>query len=300
MVEVLRGDVVEARHRVHGVVVRDGRVQESFGDPGFVSFFRSAAKPLQALPLVRARPDLDDAEIAIACASHLAAPEQLAAVRRLLAAAPATEEELECGPEPTPIEHNCSGKHAGFLALCRARGWSSGGYRLPAHPCQQELLAEVAAAAGVGAEDIKTATDGCGVVTFALPLERMAHSFAGIADLNGGTRVLEAMRTHPDLIRGPLAADSVLMRLHPGWSAKGGAEGLLCACSNGLALALKVEDGTQRALRPAAAALLSRLGLDSAELGDVPLRTSRGDVVGRLRVAQTSRRGPARMIENRL
>ena len=286
VVEVARGDVVESRHRVHAAVVADGRLVAWAGEPGLVAFLRSAAKPIQALPLVRARPDLDDEQIAIACASHLARPEQLAAVRRLLAAAPAEESELETGPEPTPLEHNCSGKHAGFLALCRARGWESAGYRLPEHPCQRELLGEVAAAAEVDPAAVPTATDGCGVVTFALPLERMAHAFGRLPGLDGGPRVVAAMRAHPDLIRGPRAADGLLMRHLPGWAAKGGAEGVLCACSGeGLGLALKVEDGAMRAARPALAELLRRLGLDPGALGEVAVENSRGERVGALRVA---------------
>ena len=287
LVEATRGDVVEARHRVHAVAVdAAGRVVEAAGDPGLVAYLRSAAKPLQALPLVRARPDLRDEEVAIACASHLARPEQLLAVRRLLAAAPASEDELETGPEPTPLEHNCSGKHAGFLALCRARGWESAGYRLPVHPCQRAMLGEVAAAAEVDPRAIPTATDGCGVVTFALPLERMARAFARLPGLDGGARVVRAMRAHPDLVRGPLAADGMLMRLLEGWAAKGGAEGVLCACSpDGLGLALKVEDGAMRAVRPALAELLRRLGHDPGELAESSVLTSRGDRVGALRVA---------------
>jgi L-asparaginase II len=285
VVEVVRGAVVEARHRVHVTVVRDGRCELSFGDPGLVTFFRSAAKPIQALPIVRGRPDLDDAEIAIACASHLARPEQLEAVRRLLASAPATEDELECGPEPTRLEHNCSGKHAGFLALCRARGWPVAGYHLPAHPCQREMQAVIAAAAEVGSETIPTATDGCGVPTFALTLQAMAHAFARLAGLDGGKRVQAAMRAYPDLISGPLAADSELMRRDEGWVAKIGAEGLLCAAVDGAGVALKTEDGEQRAIRPALARLLEALGFEPGEIGVVVLENSRGEAVGELRVA---------------
>ena len=135
-VVVRRGTVVEAIHVVHAVVVRDGEVIEEAGDPGRVAHLRSSAKPFQALPLVRARDDLTSEEIAIASASHLASPEQLAAVQSLLAKAPAEETELECGPEPTALRHNCSGKHAGMLALCRTKGWASGGYRLGTHPVQ--------------------------------------------------------------------------------------------------------------------------------------------------------------------
>jgi len=122
---VRRGEVVESSHLAHAVAVHVGAVVEQAGDAGRIAFLRSSTKPFQALPLVRARDDLTDEEIAIASASHLASPEQLAAVRSLLAKAPAGEDELECGPEPTALEHNCSGKHAGMLALCRAMGWAS-------------------------------------------------------------------------------------------------------------------------------------------------------------------------------
>ena len=136
VVEAIRGGVIEARHRVHAVAVQQGRTVAAAGDAGLVTYFRSSAKPLQALPVIRARPVLDDAEIAIACASHLHRPEQLGPVRSLLAKARATEDDLECGPEPTRLEHNCSGKHAAMLALCRAMGWPTAGYRLAEHPCQ--------------------------------------------------------------------------------------------------------------------------------------------------------------------
>ena len=279
-VVVRRGGVEEARHHVHAVAVEGSTVVAAAGDASLVTFFRSSAKPLQALPVVRARPDLDEAEIAIACASHLARPEQLSPVRSLLAKAPASEEELECGAEPTPLEHNCSGKHAAMLALCRAKSWPSEGYRSSAHPVQQAMLGEVAAAAEVEPSSIPTGVDGCGVVTFALPLERMAFAFSRLEGLEGGDRVARAMRVHPDLIRGPSAADTVLMRALPGWIAKGGAEGLLCAASpDGLGLAVKVEDGATRAVRSASAAFLARLGVDGLATS-VPLTNSRGEVVG--------------------
>jgi L-asparaginase II len=280
-VVVRRGQVDEAFHHAHAVAVRDGAVVEQAGDPGRVVFLRSSAKPFQALPLVRARDDLTSEEIAIASASHLASPEQLAAVRSLLAKAPADEEELECGPEPTPIEHNCSGKHAGMLALCRARGWASGGYRLATHPVQHGCLREVAEAADADLDEIPTAVDGCGIPTFALPLERMALMFARLEQLEGGARVAAAMRAHPELIRGPRAADTMLMCELDGWTAKGGAEALLCAAGpDGLGIAVKVEDGGMRAMRPAVAELLRRLGFETGELGIQPLENSRGEVVG--------------------
>ena len=283
MVKVHRGEVVEATHVVHAVAVRDGAVVAEAGDSARAWFLRSSAKPFQALPLVRARGDVTDEEVAIASASHLASDEQLAAVRSLLAKAPATEDELECGPEPTRVQHNCSGKHAGMLAVCRTHGWESEGYRLAAHPMQQACLAEVAAAADADADEIPTAVDGCGVVTFALPLERMALMFSRLEAVDGGARVAAAMRAHPDLIRGPLAADTMLMRELDGFTAKGGAEGLLCATGpDGLGIALKVEDGNGRAVRPALAELLRRLGFETGALGVVTLDNSRGERVGEL------------------
>ncbi len=286
-VTVRRGPVVEAVHHVHAVAIEGGRVVDSAGDPELVTFFRSSAKPIQALPLARERDDVEGAELAIACASHRAEGPQLEAARRLLGRAPATEEDLECGPQegrgPSRIAHNCSGKHAGFLAVCRARAWETAGYRLPAHPLQQLLLAEIAAATEVPEGEIRTAVDGCGVVTFGLTLERMAHAFSRLARLDGGARVIGAMTAYPGLIASEHggAADTDLMRLRPGWTAKGGAEGLMCAAGpDGLGVALKVEDGNTRAVRPA---LASFLGL-GAEFGTVPVGNSRGETVGEVSV----------------
>jgi len=276
-----RGGLEEARHRVHAVAVSDGEVVAAAGDPAHLTYFRSSAKPLQALPVVRARPDLEDAEIAIACASHLHRSDQLEPVRSLLAKAGATEQALECGPEPTRLEHNCSGKHAAMLLLCRERGWPTEGYRLASHPCQAAMAVEIEAAAEVTSPP--TAVDGCGVPTYALTLERAAHAFSRLDSLDGGRRVADAMRSCPELVRGDGAPDTELMRLGGGWVAKGGAEGLLCAARDGLGVALKVEDGAQRPLGPALAAFLEQLGFDPGELGSACVTNSRGEVVGEVR-----------------
>jgi L-asparaginase II len=286
-VSVSRGGVVEAVHSVHAVAVQDGVVVAEAGDSGLIAFMRSSSKPLQAVPLARARKDVDDRDLAIASASHLADDGQLAAVRALLAKAPAAEQMLECGPAghpPSPLKHNCSGKHAGMLALCRARGWRSEGYRLEGHRVQREMLAVHAEAAEVDHEEIRTGIDGCGVLTFALPLERMAFAFSRLAHLDGGDRVASAMRIHPLLIRGPRATDTRLMQALPGWIAKGGAEGLLCAAGDDLGIALKAEDGNSRALAPATAAFLARLELDVPQLEVVPVENSRGETVGKITV----------------
>ncbi len=282
-VAVRRGEIVESLHQVHAVVVKGDSVIAEAGDPALSTSLRSAAKPIQALPLSRAREDLVDADLAIAAASHFGTPKHVDAVRALLRKTGGSEDELECGLQDgrpaEPIYHNCSGKHAGMIAVCRERGWPVAGYRLPDHPLQQQLLQEVADAAGVDPEAIPTGTDGCGVVCFALPLERAASAFARVAE----TRIATAMRARPELVGGEGATDTELMRALPGWIAKGGAEGLLCAASPyGLGLALKVADGNARALRPALADFASRLGLTLPNFAEIPLENSRGELVGHL------------------
>jgi L-asparaginase II len=286
---VIRGGLVESRHRVHAVALRDGDVVAAAGDPGLVTFMRSSAKPLQALPLARAHEDAGSEELAVACASHLARPEQLAAVERLLALGGFSEDDLECGFEghpPSRLKHNCSGKHAGMLAVCRAHGWPHRGYIRSDHPMQRLLLAEVADAAQLREDQVGTGVDGCGVVSFALPLDRMALAFARLAELDGGSAVAAAMRAHPDFIRGPGAPDTVLMETLPGWIAKGGAEGLLCAAGpDGLGVVLKVEDGAGRAVRPALAGFLHRLGYELPQLEVTTVDNSLGEEVGQIRFA---------------
>ncbi|HLY85927.1 MAG TPA: asparaginase [Gaiellaceae bacterium] len=287
LIEVRRNGLVEAVHRVDAVAVRGGEVFAQAGDPSLTYFMRSSSKPLQAIPLVRSRDDLPDDEIAIACASHHDTPEQVAAVRALLARAEATEDDLELGPQagrpPEPIHNNCSGNHAGMLALCRTRGWPMQGYRLPEHPAQQACLDVHAEAAELERGEIPRGTDGCGIVTFALTLEQVAHAYSRIESLRGGGRVADAMRARPDLVGGPDGADYLLMRDAPGWLAKSGAEGLLCAAGpDGIGVALKTDDGASRAHAPALAAFLAQLGIDLPELALRPVINTRGERVGEI------------------
>jgi L-asparaginase II len=284
---VRRGPFEESWHDVHVVAVRDGEIVEAAGDPALPCSLRSAAKPFQALPLARVRGDLDDAEIAIASASHNAEPAQLEAARSLLEKAGATEEQLACGFDTRNggrgLVHNCSGKHAGMLLVCRERGWPLDGYHRADHPLQQELHWEVAAAADLSPEDIETGVDGCGVVCYSLPLERAALMFARLEQLEGGRRIADAMRARPEIVGGRDAVDTDLMRALPGWIAKRGAEAAFGAASpDGLGIAVKVADGGYRAGRPALAAFLARLGYDVADFGLVPVRNSRDELVGEL------------------
>ena len=284
-VVVRRGGLVESEHFVHAAFVRDGELVASAGDPELVTFMRSSAKPFQALPLARAYgDDLGARELAIASASHVASHDQLAAVELLLARARCGENDLECGPDGSPpsrLKHNCSGKHAGMLAVCRAHGWRTEGYRLSGHRMQRQNLADVAHAAGVDEDGLRTAVDGCGVVTFALTLERMAHMFTTLESTPEGRSVANAMRAFPELIRAEGATDTMLMRSLPGAVAKGGAEGLMCGVlPDGTGFALKCADGNQRALRAALGFLLAPLGHELPEFVSTPVTNSRGESVG--------------------
>lgn len=258
-----RGNVVEATHLVH-VATTDGRV---WGDAGLSFFFRSSSKPIQAIPFVEGYADLGDDEIAIACASHRAEPAQLEAVRKVLARAGATTDDLENGlQEGRPdgkLGHNCSGKHAGMLAACRAHGWDLHPYTDASHPLQQRV------ASLIGGE---TAIDGCGVPTFATTLREAAGLLTRTPQ-----RIRDGMRARPELVGGSRGAiDTDLMRLRDGWIAKGGAEGLYCAAhESGLGVALKCEDGAYRAIGPALAEVL-----EIDEFRSFPVRNSRGEVVG--------------------
>jgi L-asparaginase II len=269
-VTVRRGNVVEAEHRVHAATT-DG---ESWGDPALVFFLRSSSKPIQAIPFVEGYEDLGDDEIAIACASHHAEPAQLDAVRKVLARAGATVDDLEngvqeCRPEGK-LGHNCSGKHAGMLAACRAHGWPLHPYRDPGHPLQQRI----AELLGGG----ETAVDGCGVPTFAATLDGAAALLT-----RAPQRIRDAMRARPELVGASSGAvDTDLMRLRDGWIAKGGAEGLFCAAhSDGRGVALKAEDGGSRAIGPALGFVL---GID--ELVETPVLNSRDEVVGVVSLAR--------------
>ena len=286
---VKRGGLTEAEHLVHAVAVRDGETVASAGDPRLVTFMRSSSKPVQALPFARAYEDAEPRELAIASASHLADRAQLDAVRAVLSRAQAGEGDLECGPDgepPSRLKHNCSGKHAGMLAVCRAHGWRTEGYRMSGHRMQRTNLQDVARLAGVDEDEIRTAVDGCGVITFALPLDRMAVIFTQLESTAEGKRIADAMRAHPELIRGPRATDTVLMQTIPGAVAKGGAEGLMCGVlPDGTGFALKSVDGNQRPLRAALAVFLGPLGAEIPDFVTTPVTNSRGDVVGEVTAA---------------
>jgi L-asparaginase II len=303
------------------VVERGGRVESEHrfvwrladGDRDEQAFLRSAAKPLQALPAVRAgvleRLGLDDRHLAIACASHGGSPEHVARVSEVLAASGLGVGHLACGAvaprdpvaaaalpgPPRRIHHNCSGKHALGLALCVVEGWPLEGYLAAEHPLQRTMAEAVADALGVEAP--AHAVDGCGMPTFHAPLAALASAFGRLASGGlgaAGTRVAGAMRAHPALVAYAGAIDTELMTAAP-VVAKIGAEGVIAiGCADGRGLAIKVADGALRALDPAAVwAAEQVLGLPVAGapltlLAAPEVRNSRNEVVGRLSVAASS------------
>jgi L-asparaginase II len=280
-VEQTRGETVEVWHDVHVAVVdARGRLVAGAGDPGLVTFWRSAAKPFQALPLVEDGAadhfGLTSEELALACASHSSEPEQVARVRELLAKIGCSERDLLCGPHPplservardyatrglrlTAVYSNCSGKHAAMLALARHHGWPTASYTRLEHPVQQRCLDAVSRWTDMPRDAVKTAVDGCGVACFGLPLERMALAYVrlggggadGASRFNppdarpapgAASRIVAAMLRHPDLIAGNGRPCTELMRAHPGRViAKVGAEGVYCA--------LLVQEGLAVALK---------------------------------------------------
>jgi L-asparaginase II len=311
-VRVLRGDHVESVHRFAWRLHQADGTVTGGGETGPV-FVRSAAKPFQALPAVRAgvleRYGLDDRHLAVACASHGGDDQHLSRVAEILLACGASERALGCGPlaprdpsaaaalrgPPHRIHHNCSGKHALGLALCALEGWPAERYYAAGHPLQDAMRAAILEATGAADAEVASAADGCGMQTYAVALERLAAAFAALASGGlgpAGACVARAMSAHPALVAFPGAIDAEIMAAHPGVVCKIGAEAVIAiGTPDGRGLALKVLDGNGRAIDPAAVlGARELLGLDAATpklraLAQPPIVNSRGAVVGRLEAA---------------
>jgi len=290
-VEVWRGPVVESRHLVAASVCDEaGRELERYGDPGVVTFWRSAAKPFQARPWIAGvveRYGWGEREIAILCASHMGYDEHAGLVRAMLADLDLSEADLQCDDGTLGARHNCSGNHTGFLAGCRLHGWDVGSYRTADHPAQRAALAATAEAAGCAVSDMELGVDGCGVVVYASPVTALARAFARLPDLE--PVIAGAMRANPRLIEGEGEPDTLIMQGFPGVVSKAGAEGVGCASlPDGRGVALKVLDGNDRATGPALAVLLAHCrGLDDVPELLVPVarpvvRNAHHDPVGRI------------------
>ena len=290
---VVRGSLVESRHYGH-VAVADvkGRVRFSVGEADRGILPRSSLKPIQALAGVLNGTDqqfsFSQAELSVTCASHRAQPEHRAAVQRILKKVGAREQDLHCGPhEPslpsvrnklirsgrkaTPIYNNCSGKHAGMLALAKVLGAPFQGYWELNHPVQKEVRRVLREHCDIEARaELFSAVDGCAIPNYMLTLRQLAMSFARLASPAPGPladacrRLTAAIMANPEMIGGRESRDTLLMQHLPGLLiSKSGAEGVqaIGLPHVGLGIAIKIEDGSDRALWPICLSLLKHLDL---------------------------------------
>ena len=338
LVEAMRGDTRESAHRGAIVVVdADGKRLVALGDVERPVFPRSAVKVLQAIPLVESgaadRLGLDDEELAVACASHNGEPRHVAVVERMLAKAGLDVGALECGThwprlgpvahalaasgkEPSALNNNCSGKHAGFLCLAcvlcggvNLRQYAKG-YVAPRHPVMRAVTEALEATTGHDLQHAPRGIDGCSIPAYAIPLDRLALAFARIGTGTGlrpgharaATRLRKAVAQHPFMAAGSDRFDTTVMEaLGERVYCKVGAEAVFCASfpARGLGVAIKIDDGnTARAAEVAmAAAIEAFVDLDDEEaevlgrLSDVPLRNWNGIEVGALRATAELRDG---------
>lgn len=280
LVEVTRDGMVESVHCVAACAMDDaGNELLAIGSVEAPVFLRSTAKPFIASAIVASgaaeRFAFDDREIAIIAASHSAQPFHISAVRSILSKIGMGEAALQCGPEgegypPEPIYNNCSGKHAGILALCTTIGSDPQTYRDPENPAQRVILDVCARMSGVRRDELHVGVDGCGVPVYAVPLRAAAQSYMRFAcgeglDLRHSRalrRVRDAMIANPEFVSGSGEFDAELMRAGAGALAcKGGAEGVhgIALIEQRAGVVLKIADGNSRARPPAAMAVLAML-----------------------------------------
>ena len=333
LAEVFRGGRVESRHGGAAVIVDgQGGILFSAGDPEAPEFPRSAVKAMLALPLVESgsadRLGLDDAELALACASHAGEARHVAAVASMLRKAGRDASCLECGTHwptsrgashalaargatPSSLHNNCSGKHAGFICLACDHGEATDGYGQPHHPAMRMVTAALADITGARLDDRNRAVDGCGIPTYAIPLRALATGFARFgsgerlapARARAAGRLRAAVAADPFLVAGRGRFDTRLMELMGARVfSKIGAEGVLAAAlpEQGLGIAVKCRDGSGRAAEVAMASLVARhLTLTPAqrqglgELARPALTNWNGETIGEIRSGFDARDHPA-------
>ena len=337
LANVYRGMHVESVHSGSIAVVDSlGRLVAWAGNPGLKTFLRSAAKPFQAIPLLEYggedEYDLSPEEIALTCGSHGGEPIHVSTAAALLRKGEFDESDLLCGAhvpyderaaaelrasgeEPSPLHNNCSGKHAGMLLATRVMDVPSNRYIDPDHPLQVLMRSTLGDFAGVPAEDIGMAIDGCGVPAFALSLARTAYAYARLMApetleryADSASRVVESMTSYPQYVAGSWSVTTPLMQAFKGnVLAKEGAEGFYAMALSpalhdelterlrvdddvSLGIALKIDDGSMtRGRNPVILKTLSLLGIDAASrpelqrYRDWPLRNVSGTLVGEVR-----------------
>ncbi|MEJ7761758.1 MAG: asparaginase [Thermomicrobiales bacterium] len=315
IVEVTRGGRVESAHQgIVAVVDLDGKVVASAGDPDHVVFFRSSAKPFQAVPLVESGAadafGFTPAELALCCASHVGTRRHQEAVAAMLAKVGLDASALRCGTilpgdretaaevlggtlPHSPLACDCSGKHTGILATCHHLGESPDDYRSPDHPAQRRIMGVISEVLRLPEADIVMGIDGCSLPTFGAPMRAFAASFATLAAPDRAapgagrrhaaalTRLRDAMMAHPANVSGDGRICTTLMRAGEGRIvAKGGAEGLFCfgVPERGIGVAIRILDGSTRGHPAVVAAVLEQLDLVSPAVIEAVRRDHPGPI----------------------
>ncbi len=323
LVEVTRGNRVESRHRgAIAIFDADGRSVFLAGNVDEAIFPRSAVKAIQALPLIES--GAADAfgygkrELALAQASHGGEPDHVAIAAVMLKAAGLDEGALDCGTQwpthsasaaalsaagekPSALHNNCSGKHAGFLAVARHRGFSTEGYVKPDHPVQRLVRDALESLTGAAHLADDCGIDGCSIPTYAVPLTALATGFARFGNGQGlaperaaaARRIFDAAIAEPFYFAGTGRFCTEAITATKGDAlVKTGAEGVFCGTvpNAGLGIAIKCDDGASRAAETVMANLLLVLaGSDNATLKHLAnplLHNRRGIAIGEIRLAK--------------
>ena len=265
-----RGSHIESRHKVHAVICdKKGRVLKCAGNPEYKSFIRSALKPFQAIPFVSsgASSQIKDSlkSIAISCGSHSGSKLHAREAFKILWEFDIDINNLNCPKKRTsPLEHNCSGKHAAFLATCRKLDWPISSYLKGDHPLQMEIFRIISDFLNIPSADIYAERDDCGAPTLFLKLVEMARLYSILSSSDNAEleQISRSMIKHPVMISDTNLFDTEIIKASHGQViSKGGAEGILCMgkINEGIGLAIKVEDGSKRAKHAAGLNILKQL-----------------------------------------
>lgn len=316
LVNVTRGDAVESFHRGHiAVVDSKGNIHYKVGNPDCNICLRSCAKPLQALPVLTTgaadRFKFSPAELAIMSGSLNGQDFQVQTIKSILSKIGLDEKALQCGvhrpshratakklqeerKKASPLHNNCAGKHTAMLTLCVHHAWSLDDYICVEHPVQQLMLKTVSKMTEVPAEKIGIGIDGCGVPVFSLPLKNLAQSYAKLTPPSDQDihRLMEAILSHPEMIAGDERICTDIMRaLGEKVFAKTGAEGgyAMCLMEKGWGVAIKIEDGNNRAMQPVIIEILKQLHIINKKEEDKlhtyhrpAIKNHRKETVGRI------------------
>ena len=267
---LIRGSQIESIHKIHAVISdKKGRVLMCAGNPEYKSFIRSALKPFQAIPFVSsgAASKINNASksIALACGSHSGSKLHSREAFKILWEYDIDINDLKCPKSKiSPLEHNCSGKHAAFLATCKKLNWPLETYLKGDHPLQIEIFRIIAELLEIPTSDIRAERDDCGAPTLYLKLIEMSKLYSLLSSSESAEleQITRAITTNPIMISDNNKFDTEIIKASHGQViGKGGAEGIQCLCklNEGIGLALKVEDGSKRAKHAVSLHLLKQL-----------------------------------------